>query len=543
MEATRDFYDRELGAAGWVTLSAAEAAAQWPNAKLDGQAYYIRQRQKPVVLSLQRRDDGKINVEIKVAPFAEMQDLEVGQNDFGLPTPKRSKSSGGTGGQIVREVHALVPAEVGTVLTFYRRELAARHWTEETQGAVLKPEEVVLNFSSPEGTAVLKLGHKYDLTTVSIVQQIAISSAKAEPAGKDGSADAMMKDMQRMVRDATADVNATARPPKVAQAGAVEKLTARAGNDAPVPMPQNAEDVEFDGGDGRLEFSSASSLTAVADFYRSAMKQQGWEAASSVINNANIVALNFSKAHKSVSFTIMKMGSKTNVSADGSGLKVAAAKPAVPSAAAELANTRAPASAEDLEAEESQGLPLPKRHTMSEGTKSPFRRELKASVPLALTDVLGFYRRELGKLNWKEETKGTVIAADNAAIAYTSPDGPAVLKLGRKDSATTVNLVVKSPDAAVKAGMLPKPGQAKLAFVNPNEAEAVVTINKQTFSVVAGGGTKGPDGHLLDLPAGKYKFSIKLAGKPASNDELEFGPDETWGLLIGPAGALPMQVY
>ena len=224
VDATRDFYDRELGAAGWVALSAAEAAAQWPNAKLDGQAYYIRQRQKPVVLSLQRRDDGKTNVEIKVAPFAEMQDLEVGQNDFGLPTPKRSKSSGGTGGQTVREVHALVPAEVSTVLAFYRRELAARHWKEEAQGAVLKPEEVVLHFSSAEGTAVLKLGHKYDLTSVSIVQQVAKPAAKAEPAArtesaaKGDSADAIMQQAQQMMREAVAQAQTGMKSPKVAQA-------------------------------------------------------------------------------------------------------------------------------------------------------------------------------------------------------------------------------------------------------------------------------------------------------------------------------------
>ena len=138
----------------------------------------------------------------------------------------------------------------------------------------------------------------------------------------------MMKQMQQMVRDATADMNAAAKPPKVAQAGPAEKLSARADNDAPVPVPEDAEDVEFDGADGKLEFSSASSIQAVADFYRSAMKQQGWDPRSSVINNANMVVLNFAKAGKSVSFTIMRMGPKTNVSADGSGLKVASAKSA-----------------------------------------------------------------------------------------------------------------------------------------------------------------------------------------------------------------------
>jgi hypothetical protein len=49
---------------------------------------------------------------------------------------------------------------------------------------------------------------------------------------------------------------------------------------------------------------------------------------------------------------------------------------------------------------------------MSEGTKIPFRRELKASVPLELTDVLDFSRRELGKLNWKEESDGAVVTGE-----------------------------------------------------------------------------------------------------------------------------------
>ena len=40
-----------------------------------------------------------------------------------------------------------------------------------------------------------------------------------------------------------------------------------------------------------------------------------------MINNANMVVLNFAKAGKAVSFTIMKMGNKTNVSADGPALK------------------------------------------------------------------------------------------------------------------------------------------------------------------------------------------------------------------------------
>jgi len=44
----------------------------------------------------------------------------------------------------------------------------------------------------------------------------------------------------------------------------------------------------------------------VADFYCSTIKGQGWDSRSSVINNANMVVLNFTKGGKSVSFTIMR---------------------------------------------------------------------------------------------------------------------------------------------------------------------------------------------------------------------------------------------
>ena len=49
---------------------------------------------------------------------------------------------------------------------------------------------------------------------------------------------------------------------------------------------------------------------------------------------------------------------------------------------------------------------MPKNHTMSTGTKTPFRRELNANVPMSVTVMVDFYRRELGKLHWKEEGKG-----------------------------------------------------------------------------------------------------------------------------------------
>ena len=71
----------------------------------------------------------------------------------------------------------------------------------------------------------------------------------------------------------------------------------------------------------------------------------------------------------------------------------------------------------------------------------------------------------------------------------------------------------------------------------------MITINKQTIKVAAGAGTKAPDGPMLDLPPGKYKIFDQAAGQAAQNDEVEVGADEIWGLMIGPGGVLPLQVY
>ena len=134
-------------------------------------------------------------------------------------------------------------------------------------------------------------------------------------------------------------------------------------------------------------------------------------------------------------------------------------------------------------------------------------------------------------------------AADHAAIAYSSPEGPAQLKLGRKDGETTVKLMVKNPAAASKAEVMPKPGRVKIIFGNINETEATITFNNRAIKVVAHAGTRSPDGPALDLAAGKYKYSIKLPGKSLQHDEVEVGADETWGLMIGPRGVLALQAY
>ena len=117
------------------------------------------------------------------------------------------------------------------------------------------------------------------------------------------------------------------------------------------------------------------------------------------------------------------------------------------------------------------------------------------------------------------------------------------MKLERKNGKTSINLAVRNPQAATSAGILPKAGQSRLLLGNAMPADAAITINNKTVKVAGGVGTKGPDGPSLDLPPGKYPYSIKMPGGPAQRDSVEIGADETWGLLIGPGGALPLQMY
>jgi hypothetical protein len=156
-----------------------------------------------------------------------------------------------------------------------------------------------------------------------------------------------------------------------------------------------------------------------------------------------------------------------------------------------------------------------------------------------------FYRDELGKRGWQETAEGAIVKPDQVQLAFTSPDGPATLKLGRSKDETSINLAQKYPAAAAKAEMVPKPGQSKLLFGNIGKSDATVSINKQTIKIAAGaGGPQSPRPPMIDLPPGKYQYALKIAGGPARNNQIEIGAGDTWGVMIGPGGdVLPLQMY
>ncbi|MCA6119836.1 hypothetical protein J6524_33915 [Bradyrhizobium sp. WSM 1738] len=559
LEATLDFFRTEMAAIGWKQLTAADVAARWPGAEFnemvengvrayyshaDGDGFY---RQRPVMLTLQRRGDGRTGVEIRVAPFA-LQGLEADSEMAGLPRPKPTKTAKSLGGSNSdrRQLDVAVIAELPATLAFYRRELSSRNWLEETAGATVTPDNVTLNFSSPEQTATLKLSRKYDLTLVSLTTQMKEAALAARARAKKEADEKFMKDAADMAKQVIAADEAR----RVAQAANLSDapLRALADSTTPVPLPENAENVKFDGAGGRLEFNSASSVRTVAAFYRGSLTAQGWKEKPSIINQPNMAVMEFSKGRKTLSLTAMQMGPRVRVSADGSALVMANAPESAKTSGASAGKTIA----EALEPDPDSALPVPKQRTMTSigtgkmpGSDAPLRRELEASIPAELNSVLVFYRSELGKRGWQETTEGAITKPDQVRLAFTSPDGPATLKLGRRNGEPMVNLAQKYPAAAAKADVVPKPGQSKLMFGNVGKSDATISINKQTIKVAAGAGGPQPSRPpMIDLPPGKYQYALKIAGGPARNNQIEIGAGDTWGVMIGPGGdVLPLQMY
>lgn len=197
------------------------------------------------------------------------------------------------------------------------------------------------------------------------------------------------------------------------------------------------------------------------------------------------------------------------------------------------------------------GLPLPQPWSLRTEKDSPYIKSLHVETPLALVPVLAFYRIELAIRGWTEDD-GAVVASDRAVVAFTTPDGPALLRLVHQDGRTIADLSLRKP-AAADSGIQPGPGQARLMLGNATDKDAVITVNGQTVKLAARIGEKAaglaaaralPDHQKIDLPPGKYNAVVKVAGGAMHNRDFEIGAGETWALLAGPDGVpLPLRVH
>jgi hypothetical protein len=431
VEGLLEFFRNELIARGWTEWSAADNA-RYPNARIDTtidggvRAYFTRDardRQAPIQVSLGRRADNRIDIEVKVPAFARPQQLTAEWKTYGLPRPELIKSASSRESQTTREMKATVPAELDVVLAFYRGELPKRGWKEDEGRAQVKSDEAALHFAAPdEGMIELKLSYRYDLTVVELTQRLNPAVAAARQKAVRDREEQVRRDLEARMRAAAVESEAIARQAKADQAAARAKAE------------------------------------------------------------------------------------------------------------------------EPLEAEDYNGFPVPESSTSKRASSSKFRAELNAKVRGELATVLAFYRRELAKLNWKED-EGAAIRPDRATVAYASPEGPALLTLGREDGMTTISVALRKPEEARKAGILPKPGTARVIMGSMIDRQAVVTINNRAISIGAGVGKDAPNGPTLDLPPGKYRYTLKVPGRPVSSEDVTVRADQTWGLVVGPGGALALNLY
>jgi hypothetical protein len=166
--------------------------------------------------------------------------------------------------------------------------------------------------------------------------------------------------------------------------------------------------------------------------------------------------------------------------------------------------------------------------------------------PADLKTVLEFYKRELSARDWRA-LPSTVGATDTEATQlYENEEGQLHLRLNTNAAGgTDINLVVKMVAAAKKAEILPPAGQVRIYFGNFTEGQVVFNINQKEVKVeVQEPSQDSMEGvPFIDLLPGQHPFTLTIPGEAPSSDQLEVGPDEVWGLMAGPGGALPLQLY
>ncbi len=299
----------------------------------------------------------------------------------------------------------------------------------------------------------------------------------------------------------------------------------------PLAMPDDASAVVYDGESGLLTFSSGKPVKELAAFYRDLAKKHAWQEQPSVINKDKMVVLTFMVSGDDVAnITVMKMGEQSEVTAEGTALEAKGGLVAdAGKAPAADASTAPP-----LVAMEKDGLPMPDGLGNMGSTSTLYSHGVNFSAPNSVADIVAFYRAELPKKGWKEDS--AKISDSEAELAFTSPEGPATLTVKRNGDMSDAELTVNNKAAAAKSPLAPKPGMVKLVFGNMTDKPAEVTIAGKHVKLAAGEGSKGPDGPTLDVKPGALTATIKGA-----KENFTAGPDEIWMVGVGPGGLITMK--
>ncbi len=203
--------------------------------------------------------------------------------------------------------------------------------------------------------------------------------------------------------------------------------------------------------------------------------------------------------------------------------------------------------AQTLKAEDKDGLPVPADYTGYEGETSAFIHSITATSPSLLKTVIGFYRKELKTRKWSETEGKSSITDSQALLSFENgkKEHLSVKLIRNADKTTGITVTVRSDAEAKAAGVVPPPGKARVYLGNMNDGPVVFVLEKKKYDIkTQSTNDKSMKGvPFADLAPGKHEFVLTLPGKKPVKDTFEVGADETWGLIAGPGGALPIRMY
>lgn len=200
-----------------------------------------------------------------------------------------------------------------------------------------------------------------------------------------------------------------------------------------------------------------------------------------------------------------------------------------------------------LKAEDKDGLPVPANYTDYSGETSAYIHSVTANSPSPLKTVLEFYRKELKARKWRELPSAHPVTESQALLPFENDkkERLSVKLIRNADKTTGINVSVRSEGEAKAAGIVPPPGKARVYLGNMTDGPVVFILDQKKYDVKkqSTNDKSMKDAPFADLPPGKHSFTLTLSGQKPAKDTFEIGPDETWGLIAGPGGALPIRMY
>lgn len=436
--------------------------------------------------------------------------------------------------EVIYEDKALLiyvtPADVPSVVDFSRQKLTGLGWKEVVPANTSQEDDPTL-----ENMTFLKGGQELSVF-------ITVAPAQDNKTSVQYSFPALTTQMET---PPTTEAIATeeSMPVEVEQ-------TAEASSSMPdVPIPPDAQAVNYDASSSEITFTSATDIKKLVQFYRQELKKKDWvENDIMAMVEDTIGSLEFTKGEASLSFTMFRFDEATEVAISLQGLS-AAVEPAGDDAGGTTTEGSAPTgSDEPLVAEDKDGLPVPNNYGNFSSEGTDYRRIITTDVPAPVKAVVEFYNRELAAKNWVALPSTVGPTDSEATLMFENPATESQLEVQLTKNAnngTDINLTFKSIGAAKKDGVLPPAGQARLYFGNINEAAVTFSINQKEIKVnPQDPGQKSMAGvPNIDLPPGEYEYTLTIPGQPPVTDKIQVGADETWGLIGGPGGAFPVQIY